>query len=376
MLQITCYKAPGLLQLRLRRHPVSTSSSRSSPLLMHAAIPKLQTAAMSVIRTASHAGTWYSANATTLGAQIDRFIAEARTQGQTEDKKDDGITGSTGLQKGARVIVGPHAGYAYAGATLGKAYSAFDSSGIERVFILGPSHHVYFKGCVLTTNCDFYDTPFGKLQVDTEVVNELTELDSKLFKRMNITVDEDEHSFEMHMPFLHKVTESVGKHIKIVPIMISASDETFENKVALSLKPYFADKSNAFIVSTDFCHWGSRFSYTSYTPSGSLADLEELPKNGKSPSGALPIFKSIEHMDKAAMKVMSTGSYRSFKDYMYLTENTICGAKPLSVLMLLMQDHIEDRAKNALKFNGYAQSSQALTARDSSVSYGSAYAVI
>lgn len=310
------------------------------------------------VRVASHAGSWYTGNPELLDAQITRFLAASQES----------------VIKDARVLVGPHAGYAYAGPTLANAYKTFDNSNIQRVFILGPSHHVYYRGCVLTTDCDYYDTPLGKLQVDTQVIEELIDYDSKLYKRMDKSVDEDEHSLEMHMPFLYKATNGAGKRVKIVPIMISATDEAFDRKLATSLKPYFNDKSNAFVVSTDFCHWGSRFSYTGYTPTGDLKDFEDVYR--KSNGSALPIYKSIEALDKAAMKIMSTGSYRSFKEYIYLTENTICGAKPLSVLMLLMESHIKDISTDTLHFNGYAQSSHAVSSKDSSVSYGSAYAVI
>ncbi|ODQ45402.1 hypothetical protein PICMEDRAFT_17875 [Pichia membranifaciens NRRL Y-2026] len=312
-----------------------------------------------VIRSASHAGTWYTSNPETLKTQIGRFLNSA-----------------TERVPGARVVVGPHAGYSYSGPILGKTYGTLDPTGIERVFIMGPSHHVYFKGCVLTTDCDYYDTPLGKLEVDKDVINELIEDDPKLFKKMSLEVDEDEHSFELHMPFLRKVTNDLGIHPKIIPIMISATDENFEKRVAKSLKPYFEDKSNAFIVSTDFCHWGSRFSYIAYTPTGTLTDIEDISKSKHPSNSQLPIYKSIEFLDRAAMKTISTGSYRSFKDYMYLTDNTICGAKPLGVLMLMMQDSISETSKHSLKWNGYAQSSSVVSSRDSSVSYASGYAVI
>lgn len=315
----------------------------------------------SIIRSASHAGSWYTSNPETLNAQIQKLLNSAT---------------DVNTVSGARVVVGPHAGYTYAGPILAKTYKSFDSTGIERIFIMGPSHHVYFKGCVLTTNCDYYDTPLGKLEVDTDVIDELTDDDPKLFKRMNLEVDEDEHSFEMHMPFLYKVTNDLGRHPKIIPIMVSASDEDFEKKIASRLKPYFEDKSNAFIVSTDFCHWGSRFSYVAYTPTGKLTDIEDVPKNKKISTSQLPIYKSIESLDRSAMSIMSTGSYRSFKDYIYLTENTICGAKPLAILMLLMKDSLVDKSKNTLKWNGYDQSSKVVSPRDSSVSYASGYAVI
>ena len=40
--------------------------------------------------------------------------------------------------------------------------------GIKRVFILGPSHHVYLRACC-TTGCEAYDSPFGPMAVDAAV---------------------------------------------------------------------------------------------------------------------------------------------------------------------------------------------------------------
>lgn len=37
----------------------------------------------------------------------------------------------------------------------------------KRVFILGPSHHYYLRGCALS-NCTEYQTPVGNLPIDVE----------------------------------------------------------------------------------------------------------------------------------------------------------------------------------------------------------------
>ena len=37
----------------------------------------------------------------------------------------------------------------------------------KRVFVLGPSHHVYLNGCALT-KCTEYETPLGSLPIDVE----------------------------------------------------------------------------------------------------------------------------------------------------------------------------------------------------------------
>lgn len=299
-------------------------------------------------RQASHAGSWYSASSKTLNKQLDEYFEQSPEE----------------IVPNARILVAPHAGFAYSGNILANAYKSFDNTNIKRVFIIGPSHHKYFKGFVLTTACDVYKTPLGDFEIDVDVINELIETDTKMFRQMSLEIDEDEHSLEMQLPFLYKVTNSLGHDVKLIPIIISSSNEEFETKLSKLLKPYFQDSNNAFIISSDFCHWGSRFQYTSYTPTGELADLVEQPKDLE-----LPIYQSIQALDLEAVKILESGDYRNFKDYLYLTENTICGAKPLSLLLLLLG------GKKALQFNGYAQSSKVKSLSGSSVSYASAYGV-
>lgn len=335
-----------------------------------------------LIREASHAGSWYTANKKLLNERIDKYMSDFYGESidhikEFDNSKND-IINEDGSYKGARVAIGPHAGHEYCGSILGQAYKSLDTSNIKRIFILGPSHYVYYKGFVLTSDCDYYETPIGNIPIDVDVIKELTDLDKKVFKRMKLEVDEKEHCFEMHLPFIYK---KFGSNVKLIPIMISSSSEEFDDKIANYLKPYFQDKSNAFIVSTDFCHWGSRFSYEVYTPTGDLNDIVNIKKNQRIGRDSLPIYKSIESLDKAAIKSIITGSYRSFKDYIYCTENTICGAKPLGILMLLMQEFINgdnDKTKSlhTLRFNGYAQSFKVIEADDSSVSYASAYGIV
>lgn len=47
-------------------------------------------------------------------------------------------------------------------------------------------------------------------------------------------------------------------------------------------------RSNFFVISSDFCHWGSRFDYQYYEP-----------EHG-------PIFKSIEVLDKRGMAIIES----------------------------------------------------------------------
>lgn len=313
-----------------------------------------------VIRTASHAGSWYSANPVRLNKQLDEFLKAAPSP-----------------VAGARLLIGPHAGYTYAGATLAETYNAWDTSNVKRVFVLGPSHHVYFKNVAFLSGADEYETPFGNIPVDTEVVNSL--LKHKVFKKMSLDVDEDEHSFEMHSPYIYKLTQHLPQGVpSIIPIMISHSDDAFNKQVSLALSEYLKDEGNTFVVSSDFCHWGSRFGYTSYTSNGSLDDLKELSYGSKVPSNGLSIFKSIEYLDKLATRIASGGSSKDWKHYIKVTGNTICGQKPIAILLetieLVKGKGEFDESWGKFEWIGYSQSSQVTSARDSSVSYASGYA--
>jgi AmmeMemoRadiSam system protein B len=56
-------------------------------------------------------------------------------------------------------------------------------------------------GCALS-KCEYYDTPLGKLKIDTATVAELHKAGK--FSEMSLRTDEDEHSMEMHLPYIYK----------------------------------------------------------------------------------------------------------------------------------------------------------------------------
>lgn len=72
----------------------------------------------------------------------------------------------------------------------------------KRVFLLGPSHHWGLPGAA-TTACSEYGTPIGNLIVDTELVETIRKKWS--LKTMSTKQDEDEHSLEMHLPYIYKM---------------------------------------------------------------------------------------------------------------------------------------------------------------------------
>lgn len=317
------------------------------------------------VRSATHAGSWYSSNGNSLRSQLDKFF----------NNKFNAIPK-------ARILLGPHAGFSYSGKRLGETFTVWDTNGAETVFILGPSHHVYFKNFAMVSDFDFYDTPLGKLPVDREKTQQLCELShggKPIFKVMDDEIDEDEHSFEMHCPFIKYRADLDSKTVKIVPVMISANEPEYLEAIVNGLAPFFQDKRNTFVISSDFCHWGSRFRYQAYIPKhidpviGNTKEICDLVQGIKSNSkvGDIEIFRSIEILDKLAMDIASFGSSKEWKSYINKTGNTICGEKPITVVLQLL----EIFGVGKFSWLGYSQSSQVTSVSDSSVSYASGYAV-
>ncbi|XWS72707.1 hypothetical protein CRYUN_Cryun02cG0063600 [Craigia yunnanensis] len=289
---------------------------------------------MDKIRRASHAGSWYTDNPKKLAEELDEWIRAA------------------GLAKSSDVrgVIAPHAGYSYSGRAAAYAFGNIDPTNISRVFLLGPSHHYYTPKCALST-ATIYKTPIGDLPIDLEVIEELKATGK--FELMDLRVDEAEHSMEMHLPYLAKVFE--GHPVKVVPILVGALSAENEAMYGKLLAKYVDDPRNFFSVSSDFCHWGSRFNY-----------MHNDKKYGA-------IHKSIEALDKMGMDIIETGDADAFKQYLLEYENTICGRHPISVFLHMLTN---SSTKIKIKFLRYEQSSQCKTMRDSSLRFLSFYSTL
>jgi len=289
------------------------------------------------LRRASHAGSWYSSNPSELNQELSGWLNQAKfTHGP------------------AKAIISPHAGYSYCGATAAYAFKHVVPEDIDTVFILGPSHHVYLNGCALTQTAE-YETPLYNLIIDREINKELH--NTGKFELMNRKTDEDEHSIEMQLSYVAKVMESKKGKFKIVPIMVGSVNSEKEKMYGQMLANYFLNPRTLFVISSDFCHWGERFSYTYYDE-----------KCGE-------IWKSIEDLDKQGMDLIEKLKPVDFKNYLNKTENTICGRHPISVLLNIVES-LNGSPKCDLRFTHYSQSSRCKRSRDSSVSYASASLII
>ncbi|KAJ5287757.1 hypothetical protein N7478_003443 [Penicillium angulare] len=356
-------------------------------------------------RRAFHAGSWYSDNGRILSTQLDGLLANV------PDTLEH--VGSLPIS-GARVVIAPHAGYAYSGPCAAYAYKALDLTKAKRIFILGPSHHHYLT-TLAVPQVKYYYTPLSDdpLPLDLDVIAQLQQTKSN-FATMSRSVDEEEHSIEMHLPYIHRLLQlqypdtPTAEYPPLVPIMVGNTSASTEKAAGAILAPYLADPENVFVVSSDFCHWGLRFRYTYYVPQAptpgpelplssdglpqpgqaedqitetisSVCAGHELRRGERTSRNEPAIHESISAFDLATMSAITTGSAKTFLDTIERTGNTVCGRHPICVIMAALEVINATRSEEAqslFHFLRYERSTDAVDVSDSSVSYVSAVAAL
>ncbi|WWD20094.1 AmmeMemoRadiSam system protein B [Kwoniella shandongensis] len=330
-------------------------------------------------REATHAGSWYSSSGTKLASELSLYLSKVAPLPELDYAPP---------VSNAKAIIAPHAGYSYSGPTAGWAYAAIPTDKIKRVFLLGPSHHAYLSGVALS-RFESYETPVGDLPLDLEAIADLRE--TGVFSEMKSSVDEEEHSLEMHLPYIRHVFNG-REDLKLVPILVGHPDRNTLKKLNEVLARYWDDKETFFVISSDFCHWGTRFSCTPYYPNAphppnpvppvphhtnpaSFTPPDLIKRFSSAEANPdVPIWKSIEYMDHEGMELLrrpgEEGAVEKWEAYLDETKNTICGRNPITVLLSLVQHVYKGKErKPEFTFVRYEQSSRCLNGRDSSVSY-------
>lgn len=178
-----------------------------------------------IVRKAAVAGQFYPANSTELRKEVLSYMTEKKSS-----------------QKSPRLMISPHAGYVFSGPVAGKGFATLNIE-ISRIFLIGPSHHVWFKG-ISIPEVTHYQTALGMVGLDLEIVEKL--------RRNSIVCSakgahEPEHCLEVQLPFLQVQL----KDFKIIPILTGEIDPA---QVADLLFP-FLDETTLVIASSDLSHY-------------------------------------------------------------------------------------------------------------------------
>jgi AmmeMemoRadiSam system protein B len=185
------------------------------------------------VRPAVVAGTFYPADPSQLTARLSALLADASPRSPHEPP--------------VKAVVAPHAGYPYSGPIAASAYRAVEPRRreIERVVLIGPSHRVAFRGLAVPS-VDAFATPLGEVPLDGSARRHIGVLPG-------VVIDDrphaDEHSLEVHLPFLQHL---LGDHWTLVPIAVGQATAL---DVADVLAALWGGAETLVVVSTDLSHY-------------------------------------------------------------------------------------------------------------------------
>lgn len=205
-------------------------------------------------------------------------------------------------------IISPHAGYEYAGKIMASGYQYFKNKNYKRVFVIGFSHRYPING-IDVGNWDFVSCPLGKIPVDKDAVKEL--LKNEIFKSTQKAAQDIEWSTENQLPFIF----STLKGCKVIILLVGDLSDDENEKAAIVLRKYISSE-NAFVISSDFTHYGLNYSYTPFTQN---------------------IKENLYKLDGEAIDLITNKDYTGFNKYIDNTGATICGKNPISLFLKMIE---------------------------------------
>jgi AmmeMemoRadiSam system protein B/AmmeMemoRadiSam system protein A len=188
------------------------------------------------VRNSAVSGQFYPSDAEVLRETVSDLISKAQAVPSSQKP---------------RILISPHAGVEYSGATAAASYKQIEGAKYTRVIIIGTSHNFRFDDAVIDGN-DYWETPLGQIKLDKDYINTLVQS-----KKIGIDSAKHapEHSLEMQLIFLQQV---LGNGFEVVPILMSdGADMNVINLVAYKIAQNF-DDNTLLVVSSDLSHYPKR----------------------------------------------------------------------------------------------------------------------
>lgn len=255
------------------------------------------------VRRPAVAGSFYTADASGLTAEVRRFMG----------RPPDGAAAP-------RAVIAPHAGYVFSGATAGKAFAALQGAGVSRVVLLGPSHRASFRGAALPDRrVTAFATPLGELPLDRTALATLRA--SPLFDGPPAAHD-GEHCLEVELPFLQVALGEVA----IVPVLLGHATGREDSAMLARALSAVVDSSTVVVVSSDFTHHGRPYGHAPF------------PSDRHLPTTLIDLARATAQRAAAI-------DPRGFWHQVEVTADTVCGVRPTAVLLELLAHAFEGRGQ-------------------------------
>lgn len=246
------------------------------------------------VREPAVAGMFYPSGADELLRTIRRFLGGA----------------GAGRSPAPKAVIVPHAGYIYSGPVAASAYAQVNPEGIERVVLIGPSHHVWIRG-LAAPEMLAWRTPLGNVMIDAEALENVSCFPQVIFSDR---AHREEHSLEVQLPFLQ---ERLGG-FKLVPLV---AGDAAPAEVAEVLDALWGGPETLIVVSSDLSHYEryERAREKDSAAARAIVDLDVRRLDVDSACGLVPIAGLVQLAHQKGMRaelldLRSSGDTAGAKD--------------------------------------------------------------
>lgn len=205
------------------------------------------------IRQPAVAGSFYPQEKSQLHAMVTEMLAESEARDEQHPVP--------------KAIIAPHAGYIYSGPIAATIYNQLKPLReiITRVVLLGPSHHVAFRG-IASCSSNAYRTPLGDVEVDRSAIESLSNLPQVTQLDQAHTY---EHSLEVQLPFLQEI---LRRSFKLVPLVVG---DAAPAEVVQVLERLWGGDETLIVISSDLSHFHD-YDYARKRDSATTRAIEAL----------------------------------------------------------------------------------------------------
>ncbi|HEY6282769.1 MAG TPA: AmmeMemoRadiSam system protein B [Nitrososphaerales archaeon] len=194
------------------------------------------------VRKPAVAGQFYPSDPVELSAAIDNCYSHPLGPGRTppEPRSDAKVV----------AVVSPHAGYVYSGPIAAHSYLHVSSlRDPDLIVVVAPNHYGIGSG-VSTFESGEWETPLGRMRVDTHASKQFVELAG--VAAVDPEAQRLEHSLEVQLPFLQKI---YGSAVPFLPVSLLFQDVETASAVSEALVEVVKGRKAVLIASSDLTHY-------------------------------------------------------------------------------------------------------------------------
>jgi len=195
-----------------------------------------------LVRKPAVAGQFYPSDPKELSALIDQCYLHPLGPGKSPP--------GPRTKSGVVAVVCPHAGYVYSGPVAAHSYLHVSSlPDPQLIVVVAPNHYGIGSG-VSTFKEGEWETPLGRIRVDSEAAKDLVSLEETV--AFDPGAHRLEHSLEVQLPFLQRI---YGDSVSFLPISLIFQDIDTARALSAALSKLLRGRRAVLVASSDLTHY-------------------------------------------------------------------------------------------------------------------------